>query len=533
MSGLHALDRRDPAAARKAWDTAHLVASLQGVVNRERPRLFVRFVPQTDDFWFNWLRATGNWLADAQVIRIESLEGLLRTFRADIKGAVVYKEDIAATSNLASTIAGVEDRVCLRFDEAGDSIYQQNIRFIVPDVLRLYKDAEEGRELFSSKCGAYLWAMSRYLDRCSTEYMAYYIDAFWLKRPTIASLDNNTLTNHDFFISHRAFFFDLDMWEEESPVDDPAQKAGTDVLVLRRLMRAMHDRANGKIIHIGGFVPWAWKYTNHGQAGGKHGGVDSEWKYAQIISSYNGIMDADAIGISGMANASFYQHFPLREHYPQNPRPTVADLKKRGFLRDDGSVAPFLYVMFYMGDYDSAAWLNVHVPKFWNDPARGSIPCAWAVNPNLDRRAPHAMHYIRTNASANDWFIAGDSGAGYLNPGMLFRPRLEADLPEGGEAWVNHNLPYFKRYDLSITGFIIDGHSPAMGQKGLDAYMRFSPDGIIGQKLPAAQGLHRGAMPYITMKMDLDGSPEKAGATVAQLANQKLPAFAPNRTILK
>jgi hypothetical protein len=362
--------------------------------------------------------------------------------------------------------------------------------------------------------------------------MAYYIDSYWLTDPAISGLSNCTLTNHDFFISQRAFFFDLHVWEEESPVDDRAQRPGTDVRALRALLRSMHRLCKGKVFHIGGFTPWAWKYTSHGRAGSKHGGVDSEWKYAQIISSYGGIMDADALGYSGMTNASFYQHFPLKRRYEQNPRPTAAGLRSRGLLRRDGTVAPYVYVMFYMGDYDSAAWLNYHVPLWWRDPARGRIPCAWAFNPNLDRRSPHAMHFARTNKSASDWFIAGDCGAGYLNPGMLSAARREKGIGDGWLAWVDHNRTYFARYGLSITGFVIDGHSPGMGAAGLKAYAAFSPDGLIGQKVPA-QGLCDGVMPYIRMKTDLGGSPAQAGATIAGLIGLGGPKFLPIRTILK
>ena len=80
-------------------------------------------------------------------------------------------------------------------------------------------------------------------------------------------------------------------------------------------------------------------------------------------------MDADALGYSGMVNASFYQHHPLDERYPQNPRPTQNDLSARQLVNDDGSVAPKAFICFYMGDYDSAAWLNLHVPKWWRDTA--------------------------------------------------------------------------------------------------------------------------------------------------------------------
>ena len=35
MTGLHDLDRQDPVQARRAWDMGHLVASVQGIVNRD------------------------------------------------------------------------------------------------------------------------------------------------------------------------------------------------------------------------------------------------------------------------------------------------------------------------------------------------------------------------------------------------------------------------------------------------------------------------------------------------------------------
>jgi len=549
ISSLNDADLKDPAAATHAWDTAHAVASLQGIVNRDAPRLFVRFMPHPDDFWFDHLTGKGQWLAGRTIVRLESLDDLVRAFADRVRGVVVYDERVPATSNVAGTIAGVEDRLCLRFDEMPRSVYRQIMESGLPftrDVFRLMND--DGSPLFtgqgtipgtelpstgSAKCDAYLWAKARYLDtaQCGNEYMAYYIDAFWLQRPTEASFSNATLTNHDFFIAQRAFFFDLHVWEEEPPVDDPGQPPGTDLKTLRALLRAMYDRAEGRIIHIGGFTPWAWKYTDHGKAGSTHHPVDTEWKYAKEISAYNGIMDADALGISGMANASFYQHYPLKDRYPQNPRPTLESLRQRGLIYGEGRVARRVYVCFYMGDYDSAAWLHYHVPQWWRDPAHGNTLCTWAFNPNLDRRAPHAMDYVRTRQSANDWFMFGDSGAGYLNPGMLVAPR-ESGLPDGLDAWVDHNLPYAERYDLSITGFIIDGHAPGMGEKGMDAYMRFSPDGIVGQKIPA-WGVHRGVMPYIRMKLDLCGSPEEAGARIAGLAENRLPRFLFIRTILQ
>ena len=47
---------------------------------------------------------------------------------------------------------------------------------------------------------------------------------------------------------------------------------------------------------------------------GKHQGVETEWHFAQIASSYNVYMDADATGPENMANAALYTHFPLADH---------------------------------------------------------------------------------------------------------------------------------------------------------------------------------------------------------------------------
>ena len=115
---------------------------------------------------------------------------------------------------------------------------------------------------------------------------------------------------------------------------------------------------------VGGFIPWNWKYTDAQGAGGKHGGVPTEWEYAAILSAHNAIMDADALGIGALSNATVYAQFPLKDHYAQTP-PTASPA-----LEDK------TYVLVYMGDYDSAAWLARSVPSVWDDPARGSVPIA-------------------------------------------------------------------------------------------------------------------------------------------------------------
>ena len=69
----------------------------------------------------------------------------------------------------------------------------------------------------------------------------------------------------------------------------------------------------------------------------------------------------------------------------------------------------------------------------------------WCFNPNLADRIPMAFDYVYEKFTDRDYFAAGDSGAGYNNPRLLYPPRIHSDLPSGAEANVRHSLPYFER----------------------------------------------------------------------------------------
>ena len=64
--------------------------------------------------------------------------------------------------------------------------------------------------------------------------LAYYVDYFWTLHAD-SNYPDNTITNHDYFISQKAFFFDLDSWGDEAPNDDPNQPLGTDLSSLQEI----------------------------------------------------------------------------------------------------------------------------------------------------------------------------------------------------------------------------------------------------------------------------------------------------------
>ena len=157
------------------------------------------------------------------------------------------------------------------------------------------------------------------------------------------------------------------------------------------------------------------------------GGRNIEVDTLKAIKIKGAQLILDAIGYGALANASFWQHFPLKKCYPQKWIDRE-ELEKRGLLTKAGNInyAGRNFIIFYVGDYDASSWLSQRMIDLWNHPDRGKEPLMWCVSPVLSERVPHVMHYIRSTASDNDYFASADNGAGYLMPGML---------PANGQGW--------------------------------------------------------------------------------------------------
>ena len=88
--------------------------------------------------------------------------------------------------------------------------------------------------------------------KCNTEYAAYYLDQYWKQNPGATVRNHHTLSNHDFFISKRAFFFDLSPWGDEPATDEPTQKVGTDLATLKEMLLLAYQQNKGeKYCYIG------------------------------------------------------------------------------------------------------------------------------------------------------------------------------------------------------------------------------------------------------------------------------------------
>lgn len=522
-------DRDSDAQRNNAWAEMHLTAALQGIVNRGKPRLYVLFVTtdknkpgNIDQFWFDQMRASG-WIASNPVQPIGSLEDLAGQFRSLYKGVVLYDLHVPATSNVASTVAGCDDLLPVPYDTTPGSVYERlvaggprlpvKVRLVQPDGSPMFTGSQTG----SAKCDAYLWAKAHYMDtgKCDPRVMAYYPDSWCLSGGLTGEAppyDRLAVTNHDYFISRRAFFFDLSPWDDERPQDDPSQPTGADYRTLRLILQSANDRivddvANhqspaASLIDIGGSVPWAWKYTSAATKSA-HDPADAQARFVAEASCYNACLDADGSANAAMANASFFCHYPLKPTYAQR-HPCKADWISQGYIDKNGKALPWIFVTLYNGDYDSAAGLYEALPAFWNDPARGTMPMGWSFNPNLAQRFPLGFDWMRRTATGNDLFLAGASGAGSVNAGYLDGARTYSGLASALPLWEQRCTEAYRKFDISATGLLADGSAPQMSSRTMAAYARFSPGGVTAEKVPSPMGLIPGTRtPYIQIGPDL------------------------------
>lgn len=290
---------------------------------------------------------------------LPDLDALLQEFPSFWShGAILFEPMVPATSNVAQTAAGVWDLLPVAYrPEDPASLYTRYVQSgrlpVNFTLVGLFPYKDWKTSTGSAKGDAYMWAIDTFLGRSlqttgrrshknakherhlvNPTKLRNFVDYYWTQVPTgsgaqgvAGSYDLHTVSNHDYFVAQKAFSFDLNVWADETPNDDPEQAMGTDRLVLEVILRSCYDLTGGeKMITVGGFTPSVFKYV-----GWKHQGVETEWETVKLLSGYNAMLDADACCVGAMANAVFYQHYPLPERLVQQPAPAPETLARKGY----------------------------------------------------------------------------------------------------------------------------------------------------------------------------------------------------------
>ncbi len=439
----------------ESYDEAMALVTMQGIINREAPILYVDNKPfKRTGYWLDIMSKDGRWLDGRKSRKIMGLESVYRLASKKLKGAVIWDPEVPATVNVATTIAGVEDGVVFSPEMADKYLKKWNLP-IIKDLRGMFTGEETG----SKKNDAYRWAIREYLEKgkCSTHFLCLYTDSFFDR-------NNGTLTYNvvrDWAVKNRAFTFDLSPWGDEVPFDDKEQKIGADLETYKMILAATMKNAAGKeMTELAGFFSFQ-KYSNMpNYPESKHEQVQTEWETVRLISPYNAYQNT-ATELS--YNQSFHSHAPVKQ-LKQN-RPAV---KKK--LENKS------YITIFMADYDSVYPLYHFYPDFWDDKVRGEFPLAWGINPNLIETYPDIITYYYETATPNDYFVADASAAGYMNPNLVQK--------EYHPLFLKHNKKFYELADVTISGMVLDWEAPRDDVK--DLFTKFSPDGyatIIGTHL--------------------------------------------------
>ncbi|MDG3003167.1 GxGYxYP domain-containing protein [Paludisphaera mucosa] len=385
----HTLAARGDAAS---YDEAMAAATLQGIINRDSPRVYIRSnANKRPDYWLEILRRPGGWLEVRGAPTPVDLDALVELAREHLRGAVIWDPAVPATVNVATTVAGVEDAVVLSPELAESRLKAWKLPILID-----LRNRFDGKETGSKKNDAYRWAVREYLDkgRCSSHRLLLNEDAATLR--AVGGLGD--VVTRDWAVKNRSFVFDLSPWGDEVPGDDPGQRLGLDLETYRLILDSVARHAAGReLTELAGFFSFA-KYAAVPGHASRHDPVPTEWETVRLISPFGCYQNT-------VTGDSFNQSF-----HSQAPRKPLAQ-RRPPVRRGPGDTT---YIAMFMADYDSTMPLYEILPPKWDSPARGKLPLAWGINPNLVESYPDLIAHYYATASPNDLFTADASAAGYL-----------------------------------------------------------------------------------------------------------------------
>lgn len=340
------------------------IASLQGIVNRKQPRLYliadaVYTNPQTDERWLNWMQTRG----DIKSVRRPSTPGeALQIFREEVSGCVVTDPAISASVNVASMLASVKKAILASPEMANRLKWS-----VVMDLRGKWKTNAE----------AYEWAF-RYL---------------WprLNHRVLASIAPEWIGPRDYAISTNAFTYWI------TGRIDGATRGGASLeerKVIGELLQAMPPGC--------GVV--GAPYNGEGVGIQEGPGVEMWSRYAKFLS-WSGEVN----------NLSVYSGTQPPTFRSPQPRTLTLDASK-------------VYCCFLISDGDAPInWYRFFPAAYWDDANRGAFPLTWSVGPTVYDLMPNIMDYYYRKATENDAFVCAVSGVGYCFGDVYGRQYAQPD----------------------------------------------------------------------------------------------------------
>lgn len=449
-------------------DVSHLAypdrltaTALQGLVNRQGPRLFLNFgiydEPSArrtnedflpDAIWQAKFRPyLGNQdehnlayyrsIYDLEITPVDSLAAAVELFRSELKGVVIWDPALPDTVNIALMLAALAGLLVVSPEQLPQLQAEMGLS-IVDDL----------RDRWLDRVALYAWAFKELFPRCKPGVVAC-VEPAW-QRPEFA----------DYVVQNSIFTYSL-----SSFAGNRLFKIGQMLLLLlvggpfflRNLLFGL--RLDGLAKRLGlwlmGLASPETRLATCIQRRvqpqpyptifGWHTRRDDELAFMLLLSAN----DLRLVPSHLASNYSFHARLPARVPFIQKHAST-----------EDVTLEDKVYLTFTLSDGDQLVLMDTAELGNWRRPERGAVPFNWETQPLLVDLAPALLGQYYQQRTAADYLIAGPSGAGYIIPPLngKLKQYLEQTAQVCQRAGIRVYTPYIGDPPLRLIRQY--GHAP-------------------------------------------------------------------------
>jgi hypothetical protein len=384
------------------------LVGMQGIINRGGPKVYLNWISKdnenSSDFWLQLVRQHVN-VVEKNLDGLGAIQFLYQLYGSEFAGAVVYDPSVPDTINLATMIAGLENRVILAPQQLGVAGIPQ---FSDVTDLRQLVAAQNWNATEGGKYKLYQWVY----------------DNLWpsLEHRIIAEISPGPPTSREIA---NGYYFPLGMAARDylvalrlpaiwlSPTEEPQAS----------LFKKFLADAPSPIPILGIFGTQEWDSVSLFSSCG-------DWE-AGIAWDNTPLSSGDLTVLSGVRpQLKLYQPDIDIDHL-------FATLGNQSVITLWSSDGDNLQYQMDRGFHGLTNWV-------WEDVQGHRL--AWSMNPTLAELAPIAWNYY-VESSREVSFVSGVSGAGYVFPSQMNETQLRAYLVHTGlymnetglaSLWVNN-----------------------------------------------------------------------------------------------
>jgi hypothetical protein len=354
--------------------------SLQGIVNRDSPQIYL-ILDQYSSFWLQYAKTA---MPSLQTTQLSSATDLISRFASKVKGVVVYDPSVPDTINVATTIAGLENRLIV--DPSSLPTIQQILGQVDVIDLRTYVSNLGWSNSPSGRVLLYQWVFNNLWPNCDKRMIG-------VENPGApVSSYGLSLATRDYIVALHLVTLYLDPTQ-------PDQAA---------LYKKFLSTAPSPIPIFG------WVDTNEDPTVSL---VSSYGDWVAVLSHVNNpTYPADLTVLSGL------QVQPMK-YTPQIDQSAMPQTVPAG-----------VYVTAYVSDGDNIGYDYSFGFSQWDAYRNIGVPVGWTINPTLIDIAPLIWNYYVASKGVAT-FVAGASGAGYALPSAMSVNQLSAYLSNARGYW--------------------------------------------------------------------------------------------------